>query len=145
MECLTRRSQIRFNILNLTTIIGGILLPVVIMFPIPDNCLNIVICNKIIAAALGIVVSVSTGINQSYKFNDKWRHFRNMSENLKIEGESFFSLSGEYSRFSTCTGEACQIFMTNLRRLKSTQIVDYMRKTADMRDKLKDTNNDTKK
>lgn len=127
MEYLTRKHTLLYNICNNVTIIGGILIPVVVNL---DDKLLHPESAKIIATTLGIFVSVSAGLNQSYRYNERWRHFRLISESLKVEGEMFFSLSGKYTVFNNFTDEAFKLFMTNVKSIKENQIDIYLRKVV---------------
>ncbi len=131
MDFLARRHFIRFNVLNLTTIVGGILIPVsVLLIPVYNNH----DFGKIVATIIGVLVSISSSINQSYKFNDRWKHFRRISENLKIEGENFLILSGSYSNFVEHNGEALKQFMGNISLIKMNQINDYIKKVSNSKE-----------
>lgn len=123
MEHLTSKHYKTYNYLNIITIVGGILIPVVINV-IPNTHL----CSTLVTTFLGVTVSVATGINQSYRFNDRWRHFRLIAEELKIEGERFFALGEKYQTFTSHENEAFKLFMTNVESIKENQIDTFMKK-----------------
>jgi len=120
LETLVKRHYLRYNVFNLIVLIGGVLIPVL---------LN-VIPNKetagIIVTMVSVLVAVCSGILQSYKINDRWRHFRLISEQLKIEGEKFFALTGEYNDYSTHAG-CFKLFINNVENIKSSQIEFYIK------------------
>jgi hypothetical protein len=121
MEHLTKKHYLRYNYLNLITIVGGVLIPVVINLLPQDS-------SALVTTFLGVTVSIAAGINQSYRFNDRWRHFRLISEELKIEGELFFALGEKYQSFITHNNEAFKLFITNVESIKKNQIDTYMKK-----------------
>jgi hypothetical protein len=121
MEAMARNSFRLYNILNLLTIIAGILIPVTI------NVIPSPIYSKLTGTVLGIIVSISASINQSYRFNDRWKHFRLISEELKIEGEKYLSLSGKYTLYDSYD-KAFKLFMTNVENIKEAQIDSFIRK-----------------
>lgn len=130
METLTKKHYKYYNYLNITTIVGGVLIPVVINLPFD--------LSKLTATFLGIIVSISAGVNQSYRFNDRWRHFRLISEELKIEGERFFALGEKYIDFNTHDNDAFKLFVTNIELIKENQIDTYLKKIAKSDDKQTD-------
>ena len=107
MEILTKRHYRRFNVANLITIIGSVLVPVVINVSSDSSA-------KIISTILGVLVSISAALSQSYRFNDRWKLFRKISEELKIEGENFFALSGNYESYKDHENESFKLFMKNI-------------------------------
>ena len=121
MEILTRKNLRKYNILNYVIIIGGVLIPVTINI-IEDDYLA-----KAIPTLLGVLVGIAASLNQSYRYNDKWKHFREISERLKIEGEHYLSLSGNYRLFENHDNEAYRLFMNNIGLIKESQISDYFK------------------
>jgi hypothetical protein len=124
MEYLTKTNYFRYNVLNLTAIIAGALIPVVLNLDI----LKVNGYAIAIGSTLGVMVSLSISINQSYRFNDRWRHFRFVAESLKIEGNRFFSLSENYHSFKDHNGGAFKLFMGNIAKIKEEQINTYIKK-----------------
>jgi hypothetical protein len=121
MELLAQKHLRRYNTLNLITIVAGILIPVTINV-IPDA--NVA---KLTGTLLGVLVSVSATINHSYRFYEKWRHYRSISEELKMEGENYLSLSEKYERYNDHDREAFKLFMANVEAIKARQINTFMR------------------
>lgn len=124
MEVLTTKYYRRANFAIVIIIVCGILVPVTINL-IPNE-----MAAKITATVLGLVSSVTTGINQYFRFGDRWKHFRTKAEELKIEGEQYLSLSGLYKDFSRHDGEAFKVFMSNVSIIKAAQISEFSRKIA---------------
>ncbi|OQP50876.1 hypothetical protein A4H97_03355 [Niastella yeongjuensis] len=124
MEHLTKTNYLRYNLLNLTAIIAGAIIPVVLSLDIlKENGWA-----TTIGSILGVLVSLSISINHSYRFNDRWRHFRFIAESLKIEGNRFLALSDGYSGFDNHNGGAFKKFMGNIAKIKEEQIHTYIQK-----------------
>jgi hypothetical protein len=121
MEHLTAKHYKRYNVLNLTTIICGILIPVLI------NIKEYPEFGRITVTVLGLLVSISAAVSQSYRFNDRWRHFRTIAEELKIEGAKYLSLSEKYKLFDNFE-DGFKLFMENVELIKQQQINAFMTK-----------------
>ncbi|SDF15509.1 Trypsin-like peptidase domain-containing protein [Mucilaginibacter pineti] len=53
------------------------------------------------ATALSVILAILNGFRQSYKFRERWQNYRQTIEQLILEGQSYFALSGKYSTFDT--------------------------------------------
>nr|WP_198999881.1 DUF4231 domain-containing protein [Flavobacterium sp. ASV13] len=135
MEYLTKKHYIIYNILNLTIIIAGTTIPVLINLDTNNSYL------KYLCTLLAILVSIFSAINQFARPNERWRHFRLISEELKIEGEKFFALTEKYSAYSSHS-EAYKLFMQNIEETKEKQIDIYLRKIARSETKKETPDND---
>ncbi|NES80889.1 MAG: DUF4231 domain-containing protein [Moorea sp. SIO2B7] len=84
----------RYHKLRMVTVIGGVILPALV---------SLNICNEKIRDVLGWrtfgltqVVAISTAVEEFFHYGDRYRHYRNTAEGMKIEAWSFFQLSGSY-------------------------------------------------
>ncbi len=124
LEKLVEKNYIMDKVLTVVSIIGGASIPAVSAFPISETY------SKIVFSILGVITASSVGISQSFKYNEKWRHFRNQVEKIRIEGERFFSLSGNL--YSNKTHKEClPIFIERISIIKSEEIDKYT-KIVDM-------------
>ena len=87
---------------------------------------------------LGIIVSIGTGLNQIYKYEDQWMNYRRNAELLKSEGENFFGLGGAY-RASENHEAALRDFNTNVSNIKRQDVSNYFEKVV-TQDKDKNAN-----
>lgn len=90
-----RRSHYR---LRITTIVGGIILPALVglNFQIGKDNEFLRTWFPCIPFALSQVIAVSVAAEEFFKYGDRWREYRKLSENLKAEGWQFMQLSGPY-------------------------------------------------
>ena len=120
-EALCKRNFIYSNISGITLIICSAAVPALIN--IEDDVL------RIIATVLSVLVTISAGLRQRFRFTEKWKHFRNMSELLKIEGEKYFALTDGYEREDNHIG-AFKMFTKKIALIKEGQIVSYIERVA---------------
>ena len=55
----------------------------------------------IVIVILGLLVAVSGALEEFFRYGERWRHYRQTVEWLKIEGWRFFQLSDPYRKFTT--------------------------------------------
>ena len=96
MEGRTARASFWHSILRVTALVGGILIPVLAGLSIEGSLANIPHYSIVV---LGLVVAISTGLEELFQFGERWRHYRQTVETLKIEGWRFFQLSDPYRRY----------------------------------------------
>jgi hypothetical protein len=118
LESLISRNISRYKLFTTISIIGGISIPALSAFQIPEPY------NKMAVSLIGVITASCIGLNQSFKFNDKWKHFRLQAEISRIEGEKFIALSGE-SYKEKSHKLAMPIFIEKLSLLKNEEIKDY--------------------
>ena len=84
--------------LRLTTIIGGVLLPALVGISVQmkDNK-DLQLWFPYLAFGLSQVIAVSAALEEFCRFGDRWRDYRQMSEDLKAEGWQYLQSSGPYS------------------------------------------------
>lgn len=94
MEGRANHARNRYYALRLTSIIGGILIPVSVTVSKTDSLGWF----WWVATGLGVVVAMASAVEEFFHYGERWRHYRNTVELLKIEGWQFFQLSGPYRR-----------------------------------------------
>lgn len=97
MEGRANRTRDWYYRLRLTTIIGGILIPILVTLS-QTAALPWVAW---VATFIGALVAIAAAVEEFFRYGERWRHYRNTVETLKIEGWYFFQLSGPYSRYNT--------------------------------------------
>lgn len=93
------KAQRRYYALRLTTVIGGVILPALV-----GNILGTDDPNDVMrwtTFVISLLVAVSAALEEFFHFGDRWRHYRQSAEWLKIEGWRFFVGSGPYRRYKT--------------------------------------------
>lgn len=119
LEKLVHNSHNRYRLFTTISIVGGITIPALSAFNIPTPY------DKMVTSVLGIITASCIGLNQSFKFNDKWKHFRRQAELARIEGERFVALAGEAYRNSTHR-LAFPTFIDRLATAKNEEIKEYI-------------------
>ena len=51
--------------------------------------------------AVSLMVSISAGLEEFFKYGDRWRHYRALVEEMKIIGWQFFQLSGRFRDYDS--------------------------------------------
>jgi hypothetical protein len=98
MEGKAQQNSYRHHALRVVTLICGLIIPVLAGLSL-DAALSTF--TKYSIVVLGLVVAISTGLEELFQFGTKWRHYRQTVEGLKIEGWRFFQLADRYRRFAS--------------------------------------------
>jgi hypothetical protein len=104
-----------YNVLQFITLITVIITPIFI---------NI---NTLIATASGILAALSLGVNQSFQYEKKWRHYRKNVELIYSEGYDYFSLGGKYLSYENHE-EAYRSFVSNVEAILKSEVETYFLK-----------------
>jgi hypothetical protein len=56
---------------------------------------------RYVIVVLGLLVAISAALEEFFRYGERWRHYRQTVEWLKIEGWRFFQLSNPYRRYKT--------------------------------------------
>lgn len=94
LEGRAQQNRNRYYFLRLLTIIGGVIVPALVSLNINGN--NIQAIMGWIAFSLSQVVAISAAVEEFFHYGERYRHYRNTAELMKIEGWQFFQLSGPY-------------------------------------------------
>ncbi|WP_008314203.1 DUF4231 domain-containing protein [Leptolyngbya sp. PCC 6406] len=86
--------------LRMVTIIGGVLVPAMVGFRSPDRPR---FQEAITWVAFGVsqTVAISAAVEEFFSHGEKYRHYRNTAEALKIEGWQYMQLTGPYREYPT--------------------------------------------
>ena len=126
MEFLTRKHFAFYNILNASSIILIGITPLILIIDVPTNS---IVYKNMIVSACSIISSIALTFMSAYKYDDKWKHFRNISEDLKLEGENYFELSSVYEVYGT-HNEAFKLFCSKVSDIKRKQINTYIKEVS---------------
>lgn len=98
-EGAASKAKKSYYFFRITAIIGGIMVPLVASLQLPEvGRWNLGI---VLTSIIGSVVAAVGGLEAFLKTGDRMRQYRQSAEFMKIEGWSFFSLTGEYGTFNT--------------------------------------------
>lgn len=115
MESRADRYMKVYNVLQFITLVTVIITPIFI---------NI---HTLIATASGILAALSLGINQSFQYEKKWRHYRKNVELIYSEGYDYFSLGGKYLSYENHE-EAYRSFVSNVEAILKSEVETYFLK-----------------
>lgn len=99
MEGRAARARDWYYKLRLTTIIGGVIVPILVSLNINTKPFDSVIRGATVA--LSGVVAISAAVEEFFHYGERWRHYRRTAESLKAQGWEFFELSGLYIDYKT--------------------------------------------
>ena len=98
MEGKADHAQKRHNLLRLTAIVGGVIVPSLVSLNISSEGTMVVI--RWLTFAISLLVAISVAVEEFFHYGERWRHYRRSVESLKIEGWEFFQRSGTYQSFN---------------------------------------------
>ncbi len=110
--------------LRLTTIIGGVIVPALVSWTVGDGADLI----KTITFIVSLVVALSAAVEEFFRYGERWRHYRRMTESLKSEGWQFLQLSGTYANQTHV--QAYPAFATRVEELSREEVESYMTQVA---------------
>jgi len=99
------KARDNYYLVKRLTILSGVLIPVLIgsnFGTTLDTALHTTLAGtidglfKIAAIILGLLIAASNGLNEFFKYHERWQNYRSSSEFLKAEWWFFFSLTGKY-------------------------------------------------
>ncbi len=123
MEGKASNNQKRYYSLRLTSIIGGIIVPALISLNLAsDNSKAYV---QAITFILSLIVAISVALEEFFRYGDRWRHYRQTVECLKMEGWQFFQLAGNYRSYAKHE-DAYRDFATRVEGLQQSEINIYI-------------------
>ena len=111
-----------YYVLRVTAIVLGVIIPVLVGLNIQGTPGEILRYGIVI---LGLLVAVSGALEEFFRYGERWRHYRQTVEWLKIEGWRFFQLSEPYRRYKT-HAEAYPIFADRIEDLIRQDVNVYV-------------------
>src|SRR5688572_4271407 len=98
MEAAAVSSQRYYYLLRWSALIGAACIPALAGLSFNGNA---DLAARYLIIVIGTVVAVCTALEEFHHYGDRWRHYRQTVELLKIEGWRFFQLSDPYKAFAT--------------------------------------------
>ncbi|HAA33087.1 MAG TPA: DUF4231 domain-containing protein [Cyanobacteria bacterium UBA8553] len=141
MEGKASMAKKRFYTLRLTTIIGGVLVPILISLNFNNPRHNHLV--RWISISLGGLVAVSSAVEEFLKYGESWQHYRRTAESLKIQGWQFSQLSGVYNTCQTHQ-QAFPIFASQVEDLLQQDVQVYMTQVVQEKKEDKDSESEQK-
>lgn len=107
--------------LRLATIIGGVIVPALVSLNIGDDVAPLI---KTLTFIVSLVVALSAAVEEFFRYGERWRHYRRMTESLKSEGWHFLQLSGTYANHTHV--QAYPVFATRVEELSREEVETYI-------------------
>ncbi len=126
VERAAKRNQRYYYALRLSCIIGGVMIPALVGFKPGGETLPWV---HLVTAIIGLVVALSAAVEEFFHFGERWRHYRRLAEHLKVEGWSFFQLTGRYHRHDDHT-DAYPAFAGRIEEALQQEVAVFMAKVT---------------
>ncbi|MEO1208642.1 MAG: DUF4231 domain-containing protein [Cyanobacteria bacterium J06638_20] len=130
MEGRAVRARDWYYRLRLTTIIGGVIIPILVSLNLGGNQRNLSIAVRSVTISLGGIVAVSSAIEEFFHYGERWRHYRRSVESLKTQGWQFSQLTGIYGNYKTHS-DAFRAFTMQVEDIVQRDVEIYASKVVD--------------
>lgn len=107
--------------LRLATIIGGVIVPALVSLNFSSEVQGLI---QAITFIVSLVVAMSAAVEEFFRYGERWRHYRRMTESLKSEGWQFLQLSGSYANQTHI--QAYPAFATRVEALSREEVESYI-------------------
>lgn len=138
MEGRADHARTRYYLSRLTAIILGLIIPVLVGLNIEGESALLL---RYAIVVMGLLVAVSAALEEFFRYGERWRHFRQTVEWLKIEGWRFFQLSDPYRKYSS-HGAAYPVFADRvediIRRDVNVYVSEIVRSKEEKEEKSED-------
>ncbi len=135
MDGKAKESVWWYRRLRLATIIGGVIVPALVSLNVGSEMQGLV---QTLTFIVSLVVALSAAVEEFFRYGERWRHYRQMTESLKSEGWQFLQLSGAYANQSHVT--AYPAFAARVEQLSREEVESYITQVFTGK---KDTNDKT--
>ena len=123
LEGRAQQNRNRYYLLRLLTIIGGVIVPALVSLNINANSVQAIM--GWIAFGLSQIVAISAAVEEFFHYGERYRHYRNTAELMKIEGWQFFQLSGAYRNSQSHT-DAYVDFAERVENIMQRDVEGYL-------------------
>lgn len=123
MEGKASHAKNRYTLLRLTSIIGGVLVPILISLNFNNPKANDIV--RGLSITLGGVVAISSAVEEFFHYGERWRHYRRTAESLKIQGWQFSQLSDPYHTYESHK-QAFPAFVAQVEGILQRDVEVYM-------------------
>jgi Protein of unknown function (DUF4231) len=107
--------------LRLATIIGGVIVPALVSLNFGSDMQGLI---QAITFIVSLVVALSAAVEEFFRYGERWRHYRRMTESLKSEGWYFLQLSGSYANQTHI--QAYPAFAARVEELSREEVDTYI-------------------
>jgi len=141
LESRAEGSRNQYYFLRLLTIIGGVIVPALVSLNINANDVQAVV--GWLAFGLSQVVAISAAVEEFFHYGERYRHYRNTAEAMKIEGWQFLQLSGSY-RHAQNHAEVYPDFAQRVENIIQRDVEGYFSQVVQEKEKPKQQTEITK-
>jgi hypothetical protein len=106
--------------LRLATIIGGVIVPALVSLNVGSDMQGLI---QTVTFIVSLVVALSAAVEEFFRYGERWRHYRRMTESLKSEGWQFLQLSGDYA--NQTYSQAYPVFAARVEELSREEVESY--------------------
>lgn len=135
MDGKAKESVWWYRRLRLATIIGGVIVPALVSLNVGSDMQGLV---QTLTFIVSLVVALSAAVEEFFRYGERWRHYRQMTESLKSEGWQFLQLSGVYANQTHMS--AYPAFAARVEELSREEVESYITQVFTGK---KDTNDKT--
>jgi hypothetical protein len=142
-----------YNVMRAITLLGGVFVPVLVGLNVastPGQFSNDPLMAGLIKwgpIIISPIVAVSATLMSSYRFGERWQHYRQIEELLKIEGWRFIQQTDYYRRYASHL-DAYPAFASRVERILKSDVQTYfaeiVRVATEDREKLSSRDTDDK-
>ena len=126
-ERAAKRAHHWYHALRLTTIVGALVVPALVGVNVTEGVEPVVASTTF---AVSLLVAICAGVDEFFHFGERWRHYRQVAEQLKTEGWHFFQLSGPYRRFNPDHAAAYPLFAGRVEAIIQRDVEVYFTEVA---------------
>lgn len=123
LEGRAGKDQKKYLRLRIVTIVGGVIVPALVSL---NNIDDVRLRNFIgwVTYVTSLTVAVSAAVEEFFQYGQSYRRYRNTAEGLKIEGWSYFQLSGPYED-ATSHKDAYKTFAAHVESIIQKDVEGY--------------------
>lgn len=111
--------------LRLATIVGGVIVPALVSLNVGSDMQGLI---QALTFIVSLMVALSAAVEEFFRYGERWRHYRRMTESLKSEGWQFLQLSGSYANQTHV--QAYPAFATRVEALSREEVESYVTQLA---------------
>jgi hypothetical protein len=89
---------------------------------------------RIAVFAFGLLIAMATGIEQLFRYGERWQHYRQQAEMLKTEGWLYLQLAGPYKADGATHQTALPAFAERIEDLLKADVDTYVTAVASDRE-----------
>ena len=127
MESAAQRTRKRYYGLRLVTVVGAVIVPSLVSINAVGGAEAAITW---LTFVVSLVVALSAAVEGFFRFGDRWRHYRSLVEELKLEGWAFHELSGPYRVEGATQATAFPVFVDRVNALLARETQTYISQIA---------------